>query len=160
MKKIILTLVFALVSVNAQTPSDIFTSKCVACHQENMPTEMTKEIKAKLLAPPMAKVSMKLKQKFKTQKEFVAFVTDYITNPSKEKALCNARAVKGFGLMPPIGKSMTNKAKEDIANWLYTNFKSKGKACGGKDGNHCSGKKCGEKSEKKMKCGNGKCGGK
>ena len=160
MKKIILTLVFAFVSIQAQTGTEIFTTKCVACHQENMPEKMTKEIKAKFLAPPMAKVSMKLKQNFKTQKEFVAFVTDYITNPSKEKALCNARAVKSFGLMPAVGKTMKDKEKEEVANWLYTHFKSSAKACGGKDGNHCSCKKCGEKSEKKMKCANGKCGGK
>jgi len=139
MKKIILTLLFAFVSVNAQNATEIFGTKCAACHQENMPQKMTKEIMKSFKAPPMSKISMKIKMKFKTQKEFVAFVSDYIANPSKEKAICSGRAIKNFGLMPPIGKAMTKKAREDIANWLYTNFDGKGMACKSK---HSCGGKC------------------
>ena len=150
MKKIILTLVFTLISVNAQTKIEIFGTKCAACHHKDMPKKMTKEVMSKLKAPPFSKISMKLKMNFKTQKEFVAFVVDYITNPSIEKSICNARAVKKFGLMPPIGKSMTKKAKEDIANWLYTEFKSDAKACKSKKSDKCAGDKC----------ASGKCGSK
>jgi len=153
MKKIILTILFAFVSVNAQTATEIFGTKCAACHKENMPKEMSRKVMKALLAPPMSKISMKLKMRFKTQKEFVAFVSDYIANPSKDKAICSGRAVKNFGLMPAIGKSMTKKAREDIANWLYTNFKSDRKSCDAKT-NH----KCG--NDKKMKCQAGKCGAK
>jgi hypothetical protein len=167
MKKIILTLLIAFVSVNAQTDIEIFGKKCAACHKENMPKEMTKELMKTFRAPPMAKISMKLKMKFKTQKEFVAFVTDYITNPSKDKSVCSERAIKNFGIMPPVGKSMTKKEKEDIANWLYTTFKSNGKGCDTKKANKCAGDgKCGgekkmkpkTEDDKKMKCASGKCG--
>jgi len=140
MKKIILTLLFAFVSVNAQNATEIFGTKCAACHKENMPENMLKKMMTTFKAPPMAKVSMKLKMKFKTQEEFVAFVTDYITNPSKEKAVCSGHAISKFGLMPPVGKSMTKKAKEDIANWLYTNFDGKGMACKAKGKHSCGGK--------------------
>ncbi len=171
MKKILLALSFTLLSLHAQTGEEIFTSNCVACHAQTAPVGMGergtpafKEAMSKLKAPPMPKVSMKLKMQLQDKEAFVAFVSDYITNPSKEKAKCNPRAVKAFGLMPPIGKSMSEAERKSVAEWMFETYAGKScsacSSCEGKKGKN-EGKK-GKNTEKKseMKCQAGKCGGK
>ncbi len=165
MKKItaILILLFAtLVSVNAEevTGETIFNSKCVACHTLKMPKD-----KSTMKAPPLGKVSAKIKHDLDNNKTaFIAFVEDYIQNPSKDKVKCMPMALKKFGLMPPIGKAMSKEERATVATWLFENFDEKWD-----DANctapHPKGKKCGngkcggDKTKADSKCGNGKCGG-
>ncbi len=160
------------------TGQKVFDSKCVACHSEQMP-----EKKSDLKAPPMSRISAKIKHAFDDNKtQVIEFIADYIQNPSEEKAKCMARAIKNFGLMPPIGKAMTEEERTVVANWMFDNFdekwetkdcksgdckgKGKGKCgegkCGAdkKDGSDCHSKKCGDdKAKTESKCGEGKCGG-
>ncbi len=179
MKKIttLLVALFAtLTLVNAEELSGqkVFDSKCVACHSEQMPKSM-KDMKA----PPMAKISAKVKHAFDDNKsKVIAFIADYIENPSQEKVKCMAMAVKKFGLMPPIGKGMSKEEREVVATWVFDNFEQKWETKDCKSGD-CKGKmkvdrpgkcgveKCGKgkcTSEKPhpekpgMKCGEGKCG--
>ena len=165
MKKItaILVLLFAtLVSVNAEevTGETIFNSKCVACHTLKIPKD-----KSTMKAPPFGKVSAKIKHDLDDNKTaFVAFVEDYIQNPSEDKIHCMPRALKKFGLMPPIGKAMSQEERKTVATWLFDNFDEKwddanctGPNC---DGKKCGSGKCGgDKAKTDAKCGNGKCGG-
>jgi len=53
----------------------------------------------------------------------VRFVSDYITNPSREKGVCLPMAYKVFGVMPPIGRTLSEEEKEAVSLWLYRNFK-------------------------------------
>ena len=153
MKKItaIFVLLFAtLLSVNAEevTGQTIYDNKCAACHTLEMPDDMST-----MKAPPMSKVSAKIKHSFDDNKTaFVAFVEDYIQDPSEEKAKCMAKAIKNFGVMPPIGKAMSEEERNVVATWLFDNFDEKwdAKDC---EGANCKGKK------KEDKCGSGKCGG-
>jgi len=82
--------------------------------------------KSGMRAPAMSMVSARLKSQLKTRDEFIAFVIDYITNPSKEKALCMPMPMKVFGQMPAIGKAMSQEDKESVAKWLYDNYKDTG----------------------------------
>ena len=135
MKKILLlaSLFFASNSLYAQTGAEIFESKCVACHVKTPPAGMmaergTPEFKAammKLKAPPMMKVTMKVKMAHENKEQFVAFVSDYIKNPSKEKSVCKPKGLKHFGLMPAIGKSMTAENRTKVAEWMYDTFTGK-----------------------------------
>ena len=153
MKKItaIFVLLFAtLLSVNAEevTGQSIYDNKCVACHTLKMPDDMST-----MKAPPMSRVSAKVKHSFDDNKTaFVAFVEDYIQDPSEDKAKCMAKAIKNFGVMPAIGKAMSEEERKVVATWLFDNFDEKwdAKDCEGAD---CAGKKA------KSKCGSGKCGG-
>jgi len=141
----------------------------------SMKQKMMKNMKA----PPMSKVSGKLKSEFKTKEAFVAFVKDYIVNPSAEKAKCMPMALKKFGVMPPIGKSLSETELDTIANWMYDSFNEKwdpnaaGMMCNTKDKGMGQGMKCGQgkcgggmgmkkpKADvKSMKCAAGKCGAK
>ncbi len=149
MKKItaILVLLFAtLVNVNAEevTGETIFKSKCVACHTLKIPKD-----KSTMKAPPFSKVSAKIKYDLDNNKTaFVAFVEDYIQNPTEEKVKCMPMALKKFGLMPPIGKAMSEEERKTVATWLFDNFDEKW------DDANCTGPNC-----KGNKCGSGKCGG-
>ncbi len=147
MKK--LTLLFALCAITGLFGAEgeaIFKAKCSACHILTPPAGMMKgpgtpEFKnamASLKAPPMVKVAQMAKMRYPKKESFVNFVTDYITNPDASKTVCMKKAIKGFGLMPPIGKSMSDAEKKAVAEWMYTLKPSK--------------------KMQMMKCGAGKCG--
>ena len=138
--KLLLAGLVATVTINAQTGTEVFESKCVACHtikpmmDKQKMMQMSKEermsMKAKMMetmkAPHMSKVSAKIKFELKDDKTaFVAFVKDYIVNPSAEKSHCMPMALKMFGVMPAIGKGMTAEEIDTVANWLYDNFTEK-----------------------------------
>jgi uncharacterized low-complexity protein len=168
MKKITTLLVALLATfsmVNADdelTGQKVFDSKCVACHFEQMPEKMSD-----LKAPPMSRISAKVKHAFDDNKtQFVAFVADYIQDPSEEKAKCMARAIKNFGIMPAIGKAMSEEERNVVANWMFDNFDEKWETkdcksgdCKGKGKNKCGEGKCGGDKKAENKCGTGKCGG-
>ena len=185
MKKIFITLMMLSISAFAMNGQSIYKAKCSACHamhgimtqsemsmmkkkmqnatpKERMAMRQKMQMKMKkagMLAPAMPMVSMRLKKMTGSKEKFIAFVKDYIQNPSQDKGYCMPMAYKRFGTMPAIGKGMTAQEREIIANWLYSNFKGKWgmsmdtKMCEGRNGKKTM--KCGGK---KMKCGAGKCG--
>jgi hypothetical protein len=119
-------------------------------------------------APAMPMVSMRLKHMTGSKEEFVAFVKDYIQNPSQEKGYCMPMAYKRFGVMPPVGKGLSEEARELVAQWLYDNFEGSWNASMGgmmcEDKNSSMGYmkygsgKCGANGQGSMRCGAGKCG--
>ena len=133
MKKIatILFLLFStFITLNAKdiTGETIYDTKCKSCHMLNIPKEMTKKMLKDMKAPPMEKVSAKIKSSFdNNESKSIAFIADYIVSPDANKSLCMPRAIKAFGLMPPIGKSMSKEEVSTVSKWLITNFKNKWK---------------------------------
>ena len=192
MKRVVLLALLLSAGLYASSGEAIYKAKCAMCHKmqgmmskeqmQTMRTKMqnaTKEErmamrqmmmqkmkKSGMKAPPMPMVSMRLKKMLKNDKEkFIAFVVDYIQNPSQEKGFCMPMAYKRFGTMPPIGKALTQEQRLTVATWLYDNFKgswdnsAEGKMCDMKNqGMKCGGGKCGKAEKKSMKCGSGKCG--
>ena len=162
--KLLLAGLLATVSIQAQTGAEVFEAKCVACHMMNAPMDDAKlmamdpaqrmKTKEKLMrdmkAPPMSKVSAKLKFDLKDDKKaVVAFIQDYIVNPNQEKSHCMPEAIKRFGMMPAIGKAMKKEEIDTVANWIYDNFSKKWD----EKKPSCKAKKS------KAKCAGGKCGG-
>lgn len=145
MKKLLLILIMAFSFLPAETGNKIFKKYCVSCH---IKTDMSIRNKNKMRhAPPMNRVSQRLKIFTDSKAEFIAFAKDYIQNPSRKKGFCRPKAYKRYGTMPPIGKSMTKKEREIIVEWLYTYFdasKEKKASCATED----------------MKGRNSKCGAK
>lgn len=192
MKKVLVGLFFVVSSLFAISGQSVYTQNCAACHQmkgmmdmsqmkamkekmqtasaevkAQMKTDMKKKMQESgMKAPPMNMVSMRVKKmKGEDKASFVAFVKDYIVNPSQDKGVCMPMAYKRFGTMPPIGKSLSEAEREAVANWLYTNFKgSWNKSMGGmmceNKNMKCGAGKCGGQSKHSMKCGSGKCGSK
>ena len=198
MKKTLLIALAFFGTLSLQAGADaetIFNSNCAVCHMKKpmmdkqkmmqMSREERMSMKQKMMenmkAPPMSKVSAKLKNDFKTKEAFVSFVKDYIVTPSKEKSHCMPMALERFGVMPPMGKGLSETELNNIANWLYDSFDSKwdaddkgmlcnmnGKKGMGQGGMKCGQGKCGggmgkkkpEAETKSMKCQAGKCGSK
>lgn len=173
MKKILLLILLGLSSIYATNGENIFKEKCVACHasQGMMSMNEKQQMRAKMQnatqeerfamreqmmlntnmkAPAMPMVSKRLKMKLASREEFIAFVQDYIQNPSQEKGFCMPMAYDKFGTMPPIGKSMSKDGRATIAAWLYDNYQETW-------GKPMDAKMC-EMRNKGMKCGSGKCG--
>ncbi|WP_456393053.1 c-type cytochrome [Persephonella sp.] len=108
----------------------VYKNNCSACHWETVSPEKMRKLRQYVRehgrppfgAPPMSEVSARVKKFYPTEEEFVAFVKDYITNPSREKGVCLPRAYKIFGVMPAVGKNMSDEAKEAVAKWLYYRF--------------------------------------
>jgi len=178
-KSLIVSTVLAA-SAFALSGQSVYDNKCASCHQMkgmmdmsqmkamkekmNMASDeekaaMKKKMQAKMQesgmkAPPMNMVSMRIKKmKGNDKATFVAFVKDYIQNPSQDKGVCMPMAYKRFGTMPAIGKAMNEEERDAVANWMFDTFK--GKWADSKDGKTCDGN-----NKKSMKCGSGKCGSK
>jgi len=116
MKKIILSLVLISSSLFSLDGDTVYDKHCASCHKMLKP-------KVGLLAPPMPSVSKRLQRDINSKGEFVAFVKDYIQNPSREKGHCSEKAFVNLGTMPPIGKSLTKEEIDTVSLWLYENFK-------------------------------------
>ena len=161
MKKSLLVLLLLSATLFAQSGMSIYKKYCLSCHIMS-DAKLDGIDRSTLKAPPMNRVSERLKMKTNSKKEFVAFAKDYIVNPSQKKGFCRPKAYKHFGVMPPIGKALSKEQLHLISTWLYTHYKGKnnsGKSCANPRGKKAQSSKCGGK-QKKMKCGSGKCGGK
>ena len=116
MKKIILSLVLVASSLFSLDGNMVYKKHCLVCHKMLKP-------KVGLLAPPISSVSKRLQRDIGSREEFIAFVKDYIQNPSKEKGHCSEKAFINLGTMPPIGKSLTKEEIDAVSVWLFDNFK-------------------------------------
>lgn len=168
MKKytLILSALLATATLHANNGEEIFNTKCTACHGMQPPKAMMHPGTAEfdkalstLKAPPMMKVASMIRMQHKDKASFVSFITDYITNPEMNKTLCMKNAIKGFGLMPAIGKSMNDADKTAVAQWIYDTTKDM-PAMKKMKSMKCGQGKCGEDKPKAMKCQAGKCGSK
>ncbi len=110
---------------------EVYQENCSMCHMEK--ATLWDFLKARLNvlsghrpenidAPPMNLVSARIKEFYPNELEFVEFVKDYITNPSKDKGVCQPAAYAFFGTMPPIGQGMPEEDKEAVALWMYYRY--------------------------------------
>ena len=122
MKKYILFFSLLSISIYANEQGlKLFEKNCKKCHFSEIPQD-----KSKMKAPPAFAITMHVKQKNSTLKEFSAFVKDYVIKPSKEKSLCAKKTIKRFGLMPSLKGKIKDKELEAIAKYLYDNFANHG----------------------------------
>ncbi|WP_457601218.1 c-type cytochrome [Hydrogenivirga sp.] len=109
----------------------IYQENCSLCHMER--ATLWDFLKARLNvlsgkrpenidAPPMNLVSARIKEFYPNELDFVEFVKEYITHPSKQKGVCQPAAYAFFGTMPPIGQGMPEEDKEAVALWMYYRY--------------------------------------
>ena len=122
MKKIILVTVLSIGSLFASSGEEIFKANCVSCHIMQKGKDVAD--KSKMLAPPVFGIVRHTKEVYPTKEAFVKFVSDYIKNPSKDKAVCKEKAISRFGLMPAIGAGMKDEDRKVVAEWLYDNIQA------------------------------------
>jgi cytochrome c len=110
----------------ANDAEKIFDNKCNMCHIKTRPQHHSN-----LVAPPIMGVLYHVKQAYSNKKDAVAFIVDYVREPSKSKALCMPQKIKHFGLMPSQKANISKEDLQKVASWLYdtyppANFKHKG----------------------------------
>ena len=122
----------ALLNIANATPTGevLVKSKCSICHTMTRPQDISK-----LIAPPMMGVMRHVKMAYPDKDNAVAFIKDYVLNPSSKKALCKPQKIKRFGLMPSQKGDVTKKELDDIASWMFDSFPLKGKKCQTKQNN-------------------------
>jgi len=134
----------AAISLQAAEGEMLFKKNCVSCHIDTMPNMADR---SSFVAPPVFGVMFHVKEKYKSREDAVAFIVDYIMEPSKEKAVCLERTIKRFGLMPSMKGVVTEEEAKKIAGYMYDSFPPSGFAqkrgkCGPKG---CAGGGCSAK---------------
>ena len=133
MKKILLSIVLLSASTFASNDTqgyDVYKNKCSSCHAEDMNrTEVLKNIHT-IKAPPMLEIANRLKDNVITADEdedvkrqlIIAFVKEYIDNPSLDYSMCDAMALEKFGVMPSQKGKLSDKEKQAVSEWLLDRF--------------------------------------
>jgi mono/diheme cytochrome c family protein len=123
MKILFLAFLFCA-SLFAQSGEELFVEKCMICHTKERPS--TPQMRQQMVAPPAMGVMFHVKEAFNQDREkAIAFIKDYVYNPSKEKAKCLPRSIKRFGVMPSQKDLVSEDELDKIANYLYENFPPK-----------------------------------
>lgn len=111
----------------------VYKDNCMKCHVEMMTkTEALKSFKS-LKAPPMVEVSNRLKDNIHTNDDdievkrrvVIAFIKDYIDNPSVQYSMCEPMAIEKFGIMPSLKGKLNEAQKEAVAQWIYDRYEGK-----------------------------------
>jgi Spy/CpxP family protein refolding chaperone len=121
-----------LFASGTQSAEQLFDAKCSACHVKTRPAD-----RSSLIAPPAMGVMRHVKEHYGTKDAAVAFIADYVLNPQRSKAVCMAKSIDRFGLMPSQKGAVTEAEARIIAGWMYDNFPPKsmmGKSCRGSKG--------------------------
>ncbi len=112
---------FGVVLFGSSEGEKIFDEKCMACHLKTVPTDTSN-----LVAPAVNGVMRHVKMEYPKKSVGVAFIADYVVNPTKQKAICKPQKIKRFGLMPSQKGNITKKELQIVANWLFDNYPTKG----------------------------------
>lgn len=119
-----------VMSVSAADGYKVYQKQCQQCHVEMMQrSDVLKHLKT-LKAPPMLEVSNRLKENVVIKDEdndvkrrvIIAFVKDYIENPSVQYSMCHPMALEKFGTMPSLKGKLSEEEKQAVAEWLYDRY--------------------------------------
>lgn len=129
MIKIALVLVSAL-SLFGVDGYSVYQKKCMKCHVEMMEKqEVLKHINT-LKAPPMVEVANRLRENIIIADEdqdvkrrvTIAFIKDYIENPSVQYSMCHPMAIEKFGIMPSLKGKLSENEKQAVAEWIIDRY--------------------------------------
>jgi len=114
----LLSIIFLSSLLQANTSAEgLYDTKCSACHIKTRPV-----VKSALVAPPIMGVMRHVKMTYKTKEEAVKFISEYVMDPQKAKAVCMDNKIERFGLMPSQKGNLTDEELHTIAEWIYDNF--------------------------------------
>jgi len=105
----------------------LLEQKCASCHDLTMPPRLLPDE----LAPPIMAVSFHMPNFMEPKDESqripmaIAFVTDYVLNPSLEKSYCDEESIKKYGLMPSLKGKVTEDEVRAIASYMFEHYTQK-----------------------------------
>jgi hypothetical protein len=97
----------------------LFEQKCSSCHLKQRPHIDQMHLMA---APPIQGVMFHVSKKYPTKKEAVEFITDYVFNPERNKAVCMAHSIEKFGIMSSQKGNLTPQEAKFIAEYLFDSY--------------------------------------
>jgi hypothetical protein len=118
---------------NLTDPQTIYQKKCQMCHALDYPE--TLEEKNAQVGPNMRMVMRNIgigieaieepKDKKELRKIVIAFMNDYIFNPTPQKSYCEEIIFKHFDYMPSLKGFISKKEAEIVVPWIYDTFTPK-----------------------------------
>lgn len=122
---------FSGIQLFASDGYSVYKKHCMQCHVEMM--EKKEVIKAidTLKAPPMVEVANRLNENIiiadddsdVKRRVTIAFIKDYIDNPSVQYSMCHPMAIEKFGIMPSQKGKLTADEKQSVAEWIVDRYK-------------------------------------
>lgn len=108
----------------------IYKKQCMQCHVEMMEKKEVLKVLHTLKAPPMVEVSNRLKENIIIADEdedvkrrvTIAFIKDYIENPSVQYSMCHPMAIEKFGIMPSLKGKLNEEEKQAVAEWIIDRY--------------------------------------
>ncbi len=108
----------------------VYQKHCMQCHVEVMEKKEVIKHLGSLKAPPMIEVSNRLKENVIITDEdddvkrrvIIAFVKDYIENPSVQYSMCHPMAIEKFGIMPSMKGKLSDEERQAVAEWIYDRY--------------------------------------
>jgi len=139
----IMTSGITTISASDMSGEQLLTANCISCHATQHASD-----ESTMLAPPIMGVIRHVKEKHPNKEDAVAFMVDYIQNPSADKAACEPKSIERFGVMPSLKGAVSPEDLEKIANYAYDTYpngngKGRGKGKGQGKG-HGKGQKSGQ----------------
>ncbi|MEO1953787.1 MAG: c-type cytochrome [Campylobacterales bacterium] len=105
----------------------LLKQKCSSCHNLDLPPKTFENE----VAPPMMAVAFHVSDFIKVNQEdervvkSIAFVKDYVVNPSVEKSFCDKESLKAYGLMPSQKGKVTQDELQAIAEYIFSHYTPK-----------------------------------
>lgn len=102
----------------------LLESKCASCHNLDIPPETYPEEKA----PPMMAVAFHIHDFIEVDTPAekipasIAFVKDYVFNPSFEKSFCDKKSLQDYGLMPSQKGNLSEAELEAVAIYMFEHY--------------------------------------
>ncbi len=125
------SLLFILIYFSLSATELLYDEYCVSCHfKQQITFEQMKAQKQHLKAPPISVVMERIKAFIvvniddeDVQKAVViAYMKDYLLEPSIDKGICHANCCVQFGGMPSMKRKVKSEELEEIVSWLYDSY--------------------------------------
>jgi cytochrome c len=103
---------------------ELIAQKCAKCHNLDMPPKSYENE----VAPSMMAVTFHLKDFITSndpsehEAKIIAFVKDYVIDPSRDKSFCDKASLDSYGLMPSQKGNVTEDELEAIAHYMYETY--------------------------------------
>ena len=109
----------------------LFDEYCVSCHfKEKISFKQMKAQRQHLKAPPISVVMERIKKHIVVKIDdedvqkavVVAYMQDYVLEPSIDKGICHVNCYVQFGTMPSQKGKVPPKALKQIVSWVYDTY--------------------------------------
>jgi len=126
----LITLLFTTLGLYGVEGYSVYQKHCMQCHVEIMEKKEVLRVLHTLKAPPMIEVSNRLKENVVISDEdddvkrrvIIAFIKDYIENPSVQYSMCHPMAIEKFGIMPSLKGKLSEEERQAVAEWVHDRY--------------------------------------